>query len=108
MNTPEKQVYDILRKEFRSVEQEQYNQEQPTQAPFPRTNFNVTPQGMVITTMLTPDVHIVKLVEPSAMDQITHLWREARKQNQQELQLIQDIQAGRGRENLQLLKGPKR
>jgi hypothetical protein len=86
------------------AEQEQPEEQQ--QLTFPATNFNIQPNGLVITTMLAPDLHIVKFVDESAMNALCGKWTESRKQLKQELQLIQDIKNNKVRDIRQLLVKP--
>ena len=88
-----------------SDEQPTQEQQQPQ---FPQTNFNLLPNGLVITTFLTPDLQITKFVNAEQMNQICAGWHQMQKQAKQELQLIQDINNSRGRENLKLIQQGRR
>ncbi len=67
--------------------------EQPAQAQpqFPMTRWNCTQQGLVIQTHTSPIDVQVKILPPDSMDEIVQQWREFRKQQQGELETIQQV-----------------
>ena len=62
----------------------------PAQPQFPMTTLQITPNGMQITTMLTPDTAIVKMINEETMNDVCKRWLETRRELKQQ-QLVQDV-----------------
>ncbi len=63
-------------------------QPQPT---YPATNFNITPDGMVISTTLAPGLTITQGVGAQLMHEICKKWREVERANASTAQLVADV-----------------
>jgi hypothetical protein len=63
-------------------------QQQPQ---FPLTNINITPQGMLVSIMLTPTLSFNQLLDENVMNEVVKKWMETRREVKRDLALIHDI-----------------
>lgn len=67
-------------------------QQSPEQPQFPHTAINITPDGMVVTTMLTNQMGITQALNEEQMNTICQKWLETRRQVRDEMNIIQLVQ----------------
>lgn len=65
------------------------------QPQFPQISLNVTPQGLIITIQLSGTTNISQLIAAEAMDNIVKMWREMRKNQGNEMDIIRAINSTR-------------
>jgi hypothetical protein len=64
----------------------------PEQPSFPQVGINITPDGLVISTVLAPGTVITQMLNTEQVDAICQKWLETRKQRQDEMNIIQMVQ----------------
>lgn len=59
---------------------------------FPRTNIQLSPNGLAIITSLASGLAITQLIAPEHLDQIARDWRALRKEQANQLDMIRHIE----------------
>lgn len=67
-------------------------QKPPEQPQFPHTAINITPDGMVVTNMLTPQMGLTTALSEEQMNTICQKWLETRRTVRDEMNIIQLVQ----------------
>lgn len=67
-------------------------QKPPEQPQFPHTAINITPDGMVITTMIAQQMGFTQMINEEQMNAICSKWLETRKQIKDEMNIIDLVQ----------------
>jgi len=63
----------------------------PAQPQFPMTNINITPDGMVVSTLLGPGLAINQAINEETMNAICKQWLETRKELKKQQELVRDV-----------------
>lgn len=63
----------------------------PAQPQFPMTNLSITPDGMTITIMFAPGLHLQQGINEETMNAICAKWLETRRELKKQQQLVQDV-----------------
>jgi len=63
----------------------------PEEPTYPLTDIRIVEQGAVINIMLSPHISISQMLSADMMDDLCKQWRQSRKQNSNQLEIIRHI-----------------